>query len=339
MNTPRSSTSGRRKAAFTLLEVVLVITIIIILIGLLAVGLTGARQQAVHRATQGRIARLEVAIQRFYDQFRVYPPDEWGDIGSVDSATADTLTDNSKSWTNNEWIGAMVGVDTDGDTTLDEIRSIIDNDADTLRVDPPWGTTPSLADNYYIGMVMFLVNHGYDANDITTSPDKTYQDIECLVYALTVVRTFFELKEAERFNKEATPDEIDWQNADTMDSPAYEICDAWGNALHYVTYVAVADSGTITSVAATSLTDSTKSWVVNRWVDWKVSAGEQVRTITSNTSDTLTISPAWSPQPAVGSLYKIEFLPLHNPGFVDIWSNGPDGVSGTDDDVTNWERH
>ncbi len=27
----------------------------------------------------------------------------------------------------------------------------------------------------------------------------------------------------------------------------------------------------------------------------------------------------------------------HNPGKYDIWSNGPDGQSGTDDDIGNWE--
>jgi len=28
----------------------------------------------------------------------------------------------------------------------------------------------------------------------------------------------------------------------------------------------------------------------------------------------------------------------HNEGKFDLWSNGPDGVEGTDDDLTNWKR-
>jgi type II secretory pathway pseudopilin PulG len=213
MNAPETSTSSRRTAAFTLLELVVVIAIIIILIGLLAIGLVGARGQALHKATRARIAQLEVAAQQFHGAFRVYPPDEWGD-----------KTDN-----------------------------------------PPAAGT----------MMEFLVNHGYDSNgngdmddEITTEADSEYQDIECLVYAVSIVRPFLELKRASRSNKESTPDEIDWQDADTMNSPAYEICDAWGNPLHY---------------------DSS---------------------------------------------------PTHNADFVDIWSNGPDGVddSGDNDDINNWER-
>jgi|GEM_PF-6581578 len=110
---------------------------------------------------------------------------------------------------------------------------------DAFSVYPPdeWGNKGSPAAGT---MMEFLMNHGYDTDDdsdlnpeITISPDNTHQDIECLVYAVTVVRPFLDLKKAAKSNKEATPDEIDWQDADTMDSPAYEICDAWGNPLHY----------------------------------------------------------------------------------------------------------
>ncbi|MGF1453011.1 MAG: type II secretion system major pseudopilin GspG [Opitutales bacterium] len=39
-----------------------------------------------------------------------------------------------------------------------------------------------------------------------------------------------------------------------------------------------------------------------------------------------------------GQPYQYRFPGQHNPGRPDIWSAGPDGQSGTADDVTNWEQ-
>lgn len=284
MKTPQSSTNSRRSAAFTLLELLVVIAIIVILIGLLSVGLMGARRQAFYKATKGRIAQLELAVQSFYDEFRVYPPDEWGDKNA-----------------------------------------------------PADGT-----------MMKFLVDQGYDAdadgdlsNEITTSADDTHQDIECLVYAVSVVRPFLELKIAQRSNKESTPDKIEWDDVETMTSPAYEIWDAWNNPLHY----AVPDSGTITSLGPNSLTDTNKNWDNDEWIDASVKVGSQIRSVTDNTDVMLTLDPTppWLSVPSVGDSFTVYF---GNPGFVAIWSSGPDGDSSAAgsgsledaDNVTNWER-
>lgn len=37
-----------------------------------------------------------------------------------------------------------------------------------------------------------------------------------------------------------------------------------------------------------------------------------------------------------GNPYQIAAPGKHNPQSVDIWSNGPDGNNGTDDDIGNW---
>ena len=72
------------------------------------------------------------------------------ETGIVSSGTNTTLTDTSKTWTDNQWIGAVVGVDTDGDGIADQIRTVTGNTVDTLTVSLAWGTNPTLGDTYYI---------------------------------------------------------------------------------------------------------------------------------------------------------------------------------------------
>lgn len=81
----------------------------------------------------------------------------------------------------------------------------------------------------------------------------------------------------------------------------------------YIYSPTVIDSGTTTSTTSTTLTDSTKNWVVNSVVGnyVKISGGMagtgQVRVILSNTSDTLTLSQPWTAgsEPGGGETYTI----------------------------------
>jgi hypothetical protein len=71
------------------------------------------------------------------------------------------------------------------------------------------------------------------------------------------------------------------------------------------------DAGTTTSATATALVDSTKSWAVDRWKNMSVyitsgSGAGQQRSIISNTSTTLTVSPPWNTNPDSTSTYKIQ---------------------------------
>ena len=43
------------------------------------------------------------------------------------------------------------------------------------------------------------------------------------------------------------------------------------------------------------------------------------------------------PKDPWGNDYQLAAPGTHNPNGVDIWSNGPDGVPGTADDVGNWD--
>lgn len=71
------------------------------------------------------------------------------------------------------------------------------------------------------------------------------------------------------------------------------------------------DAGTATSGAAATITDSTKSWDVNRWTNYNVrilsgTGAGQVRPIASNTSTALTIVGSWSINPDNTSVYAIQ---------------------------------
>ncbi len=54
-----------------------------------------------------------------------------------------------------------------------------------------------------------------------------------------------------------------------------------------------------------------------------------------------TIAPMYQsgtiPKDPWGNDYQLAAPGTHNPNGVDIWSNGPDGVAGTADDVGNWD--
>jgi len=71
------------------------------------------------------------------------------------------------------------------------------------------------------------------------------------------------------------------------------------------------DAGTTSSATSTTLVDSAKSWGVDRWKNMAVyitsgtGMGQQ-RSIVSNTSTTLTVSPPWNTNPDSTSTYKIQ---------------------------------
>jgi hypothetical protein len=70
-------------------------------------------------------------------------------------------------------------------------------------------------------------------------------------------------------------------------------------------------TGTATAGAASTLTNSAKTWATNQWANSqiRISAGTglgQIRTISSNTSTVITVSAAWTTTPDATSVYSIE---------------------------------
>ena len=83
--------------------------------------------------------------------------------------------------------------------------------------------------------------------------------------------------------------------------------------------------GTATGGAGATLTDTTKSWSDMQWMGWTVSivggtGVGQSRTITANTSNSLTVSPNWATNPNATSVYVIKTVAKVN--------NGNYGVQG-----------
>lgn len=71
------------------------------------------------------------------------------------------------------------------------------------------------------------------------------------------------------------------------------------------------DAGTASSSSSTSIVDSSKNWSVNRWANMMVTilsgtGAGQSRSIVSNTTNTLTVTPAWNTNPDSTSVYKIQ---------------------------------
>lgn len=84
-----------------------------------------------------------------------------------------------------------------------------------------------------------------------------------------------------------------------------------GRLVSTPSYSGVYVSGTATAGAATTLTDSTKSFTVNGIANYqiRITAGTgvgQVRNIASNTATVITVSAAWTTNPDITSQYAIE---------------------------------
>lgn len=110
------------------------------------------------------------------------------------------------------------------------------------------------------------------------------------------------------------------QDTVTVAGPLHYLFDAikksenwYGDEEHRCIFVAndqEEETGTVTSAAAATLTDTAQSWVVDEhmgrfvYVYSGIGAG-QVRLIESNTADTLTVSPDWGTTPEADDLFVI----------------------------------
>jgi len=91
------------------------------------------------------------------------------------------------------------------------------------------------------------------------------------------------------------------------------------------------ETGTVTSADSTHLTDATKKWGTDIWKGAivEITAGTgagQIRKVTANTADTLTVDPAWDTVPDTTSRYAIR-IPMRN---VNVAEWGGASLTGAD---------
>lgn len=101
------------------------------------------------------------------------------------------------------------------------------------------------------------------------------------------------------------------------------------------------DAGTATSGAASTLTDSTKSWVVNRWSNYAVrilagTGAGQIRPIASNTATALTIIGSWATNPDSTSVYAIQGDP--DKLYMQLGGIASVGIYNLDSQVTSFGK-
>jgi hypothetical protein len=102
---------------------------------------------------------------------------------------------------------------------------------------------------------------------------------------------------------------LSWSSPTTTGLPASIGTD--GRLVCAYNYNEAQATGTATAGAATTLTNSAKTWTTNQWTNYQVriTAGTglgQTRTIASNTGTVLTVSAAWTTNPDATSKYEIE---------------------------------
>ncbi len=80
MPTPRNQSKGQVQAGFTMVELLVVITIIAILAGLLMPAVIGAMRRAHETKTLNLIHQCEIAALAYYNDHGDYPPSTWAEL-------------------------------------------------------------------------------------------------------------------------------------------------------------------------------------------------------------------------------------------------------------------
>src|SRR3989441_601281 len=196
--------------------------------------------------------------------------------GTASGGTSTTLVDASKLWSTNLWAGRPVSI-TSG-TGVGQTSPVSSNTATTLTVSPAWTTTPDATSKYVI------------LQTSTTLQDTT----KAWTTNLWAGR----------------PDSI---TAGTGAGQMRAVSSNTKNTLTVSPAWTTTPDGTSKYVilqTSTTLQDTTKSWTTNIWTGRpdSITAGTgagQMRAVSSNTKNTLTVSPAWTTTPDGTSKYVI----------------------------------
>lgn len=311
------------------------------------------------------------------------------DTGVVTAVAAGSLTDSTKAWAINQWLGYQVRI-TFG-TGISQVRKIIRNDATsitfldtaeynenplcnpplavalsatagaqsiyaiesgTLTVDSNWSVQPDETSRFIVqgGQVWlassaaatpFYTLQSYDVISDTwyirnaTSTIVSAVGTNGSMEKITENASLWERGTASGTNSTTTLQDLsknwvvnEWVGyyvriySGTGEGQLRQITSNTINTLTWATvgtaptatsryFIAGFDAGTATSATSTTLVDSSKAWIANRWNNLavRITAGTgigQIRTIIATSATSLTVTPPWSVTPDTSSNYEIQ---------------------------------
>src|SRR3989449_1033239 len=197
-------------------------------------------------------------------------------IGQTSTTLQDTTKSGTNAWTINQWANRLVTI-TAG-AGAGQTSTVMSNTTNTLTVSPAWATTPDGTSKYVIKQT-----------------PTTFQDI---TKSWTVGQWAGRLVRINAGTGAGQTRTVSTNAATTLTvSPAWDPTP--DGASEYV----------ITQTS-TTLRDTTKVWTTDQWAGRPVtikagSGAGQASTVSTNTGNTLTVSPAWTTTPDGSSEYVI----------------------------------
>ncbi|MGH7687166.1 MAG: hypothetical protein ACREN2_10170 [Candidatus Dormibacteria bacterium] len=195
--------------------------------------------------------------------------------------TTNTLVDLQKAWTTNQWANAQVTVTLTNGTT--ETAVVNTNTGNTLTMKSNWGTTiPSPGSAYTIRTLYYTTNTLVDTQKTWTTNQWANAQVTVTLTNGTTENGTVSTNTSNTLTMSA--------NWATVPAPgnAYTI-----NGLYYTT---------------NTLVDTQKTWTSNQWTNAQVTVtlsngSTETGTVSSNTSNTLTLSSPWATVPSPGNAY------------------------------------
>lgn len=241
------------------------------------------------------------------------------DFGGASAGAAASITDSSKAWIFNNWVGYVIR--TIGGTGLNQVRKVLYNSATSVTVADvnlqayePWSvplgasavtgftTVPAAGTQYQIEYNRITVDTAW-----TVTPDNTSRYLiqsggvflasSALVTNGGFALQYYSVLEDIWYGKPTNNNTVVTQPTDISLERFTENSSVWY-------------SGKASSATTSSITDSTADWTVNQWAGYEVyiwtGAGVgQIAQITSNTTTVLTLSAPLAVSPDSTSYFSI----------------------------------
>jgi hypothetical protein len=278
----------------------------------------------------------------------VSSPSTWsnGTGQATGTQSSTTLQDTTKAWTVNQYAGATVSLT--GGTGSGQTATVVSNTATTLTLSTTWGTTPVANSTIYslvgtankapTGTITLKCHNSTLAAAL--GPRLTLGEVDgCRIYDIdrSMLGTVdngavtgststsyigFVVNQFRVYSGTGVPASqyrIGSSSNGTrykMDSTSYTTLAFSRNSsgvLSARTLNPATSSGTATAGAATTITDTSKAFTTNQWTGGTITltggtGSGQTRTVSSNTATAITVSPAWTINPAAGTTYTVTAL-------------------------------